>query len=131
MTILDKCKALVAEDKTEEAIALLADHDEAAIGPLGMYQRVLRLNRVGRVKQDDFFWWRSLINEFVLRAAATIPEPQPAKIDDLRSLLADLLPYFHDLETGFLEPKTQAEGYDRRTINALYTRLVEAVNTEA
>lgn len=48
------------------------------------------------------------------------------RIAELTALLADLLPYFHDLQTGFLEPKTQAAGYDRRTVNELHTRLVEA-----
>ena len=43
------------------------------------------------------------------------------------SLLKDLLPYIHDLETGFLEPKTQAAGYDQKTINELYNRLKEAL----
>ena len=43
------------------------------------------------------------------------------------SLLKDLLPYFHDIKTGFLEPKTQAAGYDQKTINELYTRLKEAL----
>lgn len=49
------------------------------------------------------------------------------KIEELTALLADLLPYFHDLETGFLEPKTQAAGYDQKTINELYNRLKEAL----
>ena len=43
------------------------------------------------------------------------------------ALLADLLPYLHDIKTGFLEPKTQVVGYDQKTINELYTRLKEAL----
>ena len=52
---------------------------------------------------------------------------QPPTQDPLRQLLTDLLPYIHDLRVGFLEPQTQAAGYDQKTINELYSRLKEAL----
>ncbi len=64
--------------------------------------------------------------------ADTFPAPQPAPVpqpipDDLRQLLNDLLPYIHDLQAGFLEPKTQAVGYDQKSVNELYNRLKEVL----
>ena len=53
--------------------------------------------------------------------------PQKPAPDGLRQLLADLAPYVHDLKVGFLEPQTQAVGYDQKTIKDRYTRLKEAL----
>ena len=60
---------------------------------------------------------------------ATQPKILEAPVPNLEILLLlrDLAPYIHDLNEGFLEPKTQAAGYTGKEIDHLNTRLQHAI----
>ena len=126
-TILEQCKALVAAEKTEDALTLLVrGGNDSSLILKARYNQALKQRETGMIDAGEFDRIVRQVNYALPELAATIPDARPAESDDLRSLLADLLPYFHDLQVGFLEPKAQSAGYDRRTIQDLYTRLVEA-----
>ena len=127
MTILEQCKALVAEEKTEEALALLMQHSSDATILKARYHQAERQRNVGLLDSGSWDGVLKRVKYALLELAATVPEPQPPATDDLRQLLAELLPYLHDLRVGFLEPSTNAAGYDQKTINELYSRLKEAL----
>lgn len=124
-TISEQCEALVAAKQTEDALTLLVrGGNDLALILKARYNQARKQNEFGMLGAGEFDRVIVQVNYAILELAATIPEPQPAESDALRALLADLLPYIHDLQVGFLEPKAQSAGYDRRTIQDLYTRLV-------
>ena len=127
MTILDECKSLIAAEKTNGALDLLASRSREAVMLKARYNDAVKQRKVGLIDKGDFARVVTQTNYALLELAATIPEPPPTHPEAPRQLLADILPYIHDLRVGFLEPQTQAAGYDQKTVNSIYTRLVEAL----
>ena len=127
MTILDECEGLIAAEKTKEALEILASRSGVAVILKARYNDAVKQHNIGFIDRGDFARVVTQTNYALPELAATIPDPPPVQPEALRQLLGDILPYIHDLRVGFLEPQTQAAGYDQKTVNSIYTRLVEAL----